>query len=127
MKRVGLKKIDIKDLREESRKEGMSGISTRFIMKAIDNALSDSEKGMITPISIMDSLTRQVKEQLIDEEFRNNCLELIQKVVREEYLYILETEIAKAFITAYEEQAQSLFDNYLDNAEAYTTRQRLKK
>ena len=46
--------------------------------------------------------------------------------MREEYLRILETEIAKAFITAYEEQAQSLFDTYLDNAEAYTTRQRLK-
>ena len=36
------------------------------------------------------------------------------------------TEIAKAFITAYEEQAQSLFDTYLDNAEAYTTKTKLK-
>ena len=120
-----VKKIDIKDLREEARDEGMSGISTRFIMKGIDNALTDAEKNLITPISIMGSLTRQVKEQLIDEEFRTYCLELL-KVVREEYLRILETEIAKAFITAYEEQAQSLFDNYLDNAEAYTTRQKIK-
>ena len=38
----------------------------------------------------------------------------------------LEKEIAKAFISAYEEQAQSLFDTYLDNAEAHTTRARLK-
>ena len=53
-------------------------------------------------------------------------LELIQKVVREEYLKILENEIAKAFVSAYEEQAQSLFDTYLDNAEAHTTRQRIK-
>jgi serine protein kinase len=120
-----VKKIDIKDLREESRDEGMTGISTRFIMKGIDNALTDAEKDLITPVSIMSSLTKQVKEQLIDEEFRTYCLELL-KVVREEYLRILETEIAKAFITAYEEQAQSLFDNYLDNAEAYTTRQKIK-
>jgi len=120
-----VKKIDIKDLREEARDEGMNGISTRFIMKGIDNALTDAEKDLITPVSIMTSLTRQVKEQLIDEEFRTYCLELL-KVVREEYLRILETEIAKAFITAYEEQAQSLFDNYLDNAEAYTTRQKIK-
>ena len=121
-----VKKIDIKDLREESRDEGMKGISTRFIMKAIDNALTDADKDMITPVSIINSLTKQVKEQLINEEFRTYCLELIQKVVREEYLRILETEIAKAFITAYEEQAQSLFDNYLDNAEAFTTRQKIK-
>ena len=121
-----VKKIDIKDLREESREEGMKGISTRFIMKAIDCALSDSEENYITPVSVISSITKQVKEQLVDEDFRNRCLELIQKVVRDEYLNILESEIAKAFVTAYEEQAQALFDNYLDNAEAYTTRQKLK-
>ena len=121
-----VKKVDIRDLREEARDEGMSGISTRFIMKAVDNALSDSEKGIITPVSVIDALIKQTKEQIIDEEFKTKCLELIQQTVREEYLKMLETEIAKAFISAYSEQAQSLFDTYLDNAEAYTTRQKLK-
>jgi serine protein kinase len=121
-----VKRIDIKDLREESRREGMSGISTRFIAKALDAALAKSEKNMITPISVIDSLTRMIKEQIIDEEFKQHCLEIIQKVVREEYLHILENEIAKAFVSAYEEQAQSLFDTYLDNAEAHTTHQKLK-
>jgi len=121
-----VRKVDIKDLREEAKHEGMEGISTRFITKALDNALTASEKNMITPVSVIESLTKMVKEQIIDEQFKTRCLEIIQKVVREEYLKILETEIAKAFITAYEEQAQSLFDTYLDNAEAYTTRARLK-
>jgi serine protein kinase len=121
-----VKRIDIKDLREETRNEGMKGISTRFIIKALDYALTNSDKDMITPISVIDSLIRKVKEQIVDEEYKQTCLEIIQKVVREEYLKILETEIAKAFVSAYEEQAQSLFDTYLDNAEAFATRQRLK-
>ena len=121
-----VRKVDIKDLREEAKNEGMDGISTRFITKALDNALTASDKGMITPVTVMDSLTRMVKEQIVDEQFKTRCLEILQKVVREEYLKILENEIAKAFITAYEEQAQTLFDTYLDNAEAYTTRSRLK-
>jgi len=121
-----VKRIDIRDLREEARDEGMSGISTRFIAKTLDDALTNSEKDMITPVSVIESLTKKVKDQIVDEEFKQNCLELIQKVVREEYLRILETEIAKAFVSAYEEQAQSLFDTYLDNAEAFTTHQRLK-
>jgi len=121
-----VRKIDIRDLRDEARNEGMFGISTRFIMKAVDNALAESEKNIITPISIMDSVTKQVKEQLADAEFRERCLGLIQHIVREEYLKILENEIAKAFIAAYEEQAQSLFDTYLDNAEAFTTHSKLK-
>jgi serine protein kinase len=121
-----VRKVDIKDLREEAKHEGMDGISTRFITKALDNALTASDKSMVTPVSVMESLTKMVKEQIIDEQFKTRCLEIIQKTVREEYLKILETEVAKAFITAYEEQAQSLFDTYLDNAEAYTTRARLK-
>lgn len=121
-----VKKIDINDLRDEAPREGMKGISTRFIMKAVDNALSDSDKDFITPISMMDSLIRQVKEQIIDADFSNRCLELIRSTVRNEYLRMLENEIAKAFITAYEEQAQSIFENYLDNAEAYTTKQKMK-
>jgi len=121
-----VKRIDIEDLRDEARKEGMSGISTRFIAKALDSALSDSDKNMITPVTVIESLTRMVKDQIVDEEFKQHCLEIIQKIVREEYLAILENEIAKAFISAYEEQAHSLFDTYLDNAEAHTTRQKLK-
>ena len=121
-----VKNIDINDLRSEHREEGMTGISTRFIMKSIDHALVNSENGVVTPVGVMKSITKMVNEQIVDEEFRTHCLELIQNVVREEYLKILETEIAKAFITAYEEQAQSLFDTYLDNAEAYTTKQKMK-
>jgi serine protein kinase len=121
-----VKRIDIKDLREETNNEGMNGISTRFITKAIDSALTDSDKGIITPVSVMESLTSMVKEQIIDEEFKQKCLQIIQQIVREEYLSILESEIAKAFVSAYEEQAQSLFDNYMDNAEAFTTHQKLR-
>jgi serine protein kinase len=121
-----VKKIDIKDLRDEARDEGMDGISTRFIMKSIDSALSDSDKNMVTPNAIMESLIRQVKEQIISDEDKDRYLEILQKIIREEYLKILENEIAKAFITAYSEQAQSLFDSYLDNAECYTTRTTVK-
>lgn len=121
-----VRKVDIKDLREEVRHEGMDGISTRFITKAIDAALSDSDKTFITPMRVIDSLIKQVKEQVVNDESRKQYLEILQKLIREEYLKILEGEIAKAFVNAYEEQAQSLFDNYMDNAEAFTTKQRMK-
>jgi serine protein kinase len=121
-----VKRIDIRDLRDEASNEGMNGISTRFIMKSIDAALTDSDKKMITPVSIIESLTSMVKDQINDEEFKSKCLKIIQHTVREEYLKVLENEIAKAFVSAYEEQAQALFDTYLDNAEAFTTHQNMK-
>jgi len=121
-----IKRVDVKDLREEVRDEGMTGISTRFVMKSIDNALADSEKNIITPISIRDSLIKQVKEQITNEEDRNRYLAFLQKSLHEEYLKILEKEITKAFVSAYEEQAESLFDNYLDHAEAYVNATKVK-
>ena len=121
-----IKKVDIKDLREEVEDEGMTGISTRFVMKAIDAALSDSTKNMITPISIRDALIKQVKEQIVNAEERKICLQFLQKTLHEEYLSILEKEITKAFVTAYEEQAESLFNNYLDHAEAYVNSTKVK-
>ena len=121
-----VKKVDIKDLREEVLDEGMTGISTRFIMKAIDAALADSTKNMITPISIRDSLIKQVKEQIVNADERKYCLQFLQKILHEEYLSLLEKEITKAFVTAYDEQAESLFDNYLDHAEAYVNNTQVK-
>lgn len=121
-----IKKVDIKDLREEVEDEGMKGISTRFIMKAIDAALADSNKGMITPISIRDTLIKQVKEQITSSDDRKFYLEHLQKSLHEEYLAILEKEITKAFVTAYDEQAESLFNNYLDHAEAFVNNTKVK-
>lgn len=120
------KKIDIKDLREEARHEGMTGISTRFIMKAIDNALSDSDKNMITPMSVRDALIKQVKESTLPDDERNNYLSLLQRTLYDEYLKILEKEIAKAFVNAFSEQAESIFQSYLDNVEAYVNKSLIK-
>lgn len=121
-----IKKVDINDLREEVRDEGMTGISTRFIMKAIDSALADSEKNMVTPISIRDALVKQVKEQVVVEDLREKYLSFLQKELHDEYLKILEKEITKAFVSAYTEQAEALFNNYLDHAEAYVNATKVK-
>lgn len=121
-----IKKIDINDLREEVRDEGMTGLSTRFIMKAIDAAVADSDRNMVTPISIRDALVKQVKEQVIVEDLREKYLSFLQKELHDEYLKILEKEITKAFVSAYQEQAASLFDNYLDHAEAYVNATKVK-
>ena len=57
------KKIDVQELRDDTKREGMNGISTRFIMKALDNALSDNVEGnCINPINVREALINMVKE-----------------------------------------------------------------
>ena len=57
------KKLDVQELRDDTKREGMYGISTRFIMKALDNALSDNVEGnCINPINVREALINMVKE-----------------------------------------------------------------
>lgn len=121
------KRIDISELREEAGSyEGMKGISTRFIIKAIDNALSNSEYNCINPLSIMESIIKSVKELDIGADDKKRYLGFIQDTIRKEYNKILEKEITKAFIHSFKEQAESLFNNYIDNAEAFVNKSKIK-
>ncbi len=45
------KKVELHELKEDAHREGMSGISTRFIMKALDYALADNDGICINPIN----------------------------------------------------------------------------
>ncbi|HEY8462469.1 MAG TPA: PrkA family serine protein kinase [Bacillota bacterium] len=121
------KKVDLNELREEAtNREGMSGISTRFIMKALDTALADSESNCINPLAVMETLVKAIKELSLPEEERKNYLTFVQDILRKEYHRLLELEVTKAFIHGYREQAQDLFNNYLDHAEAYANRTKIK-
>ncbi|WP_315117963.1 PrkA family serine protein kinase [uncultured Clostridium sp.] len=125
--RGGTKKIDILELKDESDiKEGMSGISTRFIIKAIDNAICECKNSCINPLSIMESLIKSIKDLDIPEEDKKKYLSFIQDIIRKEYNRILENEINMAFIQGFKEGAETLFNNYLDNAEAYVNNTKMK-
>ena len=121
------KKIDVQELKEDTKREGMSGISTRFIMKALDNALSDNVSGnCINPINVREALIGMVKEADLSDDIRKQYLELLQDTLHKEYLELLEKEITRAFVYSYQEQAEALFQNYLDHAEAYVNKTKVR-
>ncbi len=121
------KKIDVHELRDDTKREGMNGISTRFIMKALDNALSDNVAGnCINPITVREALINMTKEADLPDDTRKQYLDFLQDILHKEYLEVLEKEITKAFVYSYQEQAESLFQNYLDHAEAYVNKTRVK-
>lgn len=120
------KRIDILELKDEAEREGMTGISTRFIFKAIDTALVESECHCINPIGLIEVLLKEVKEMTIADELKKKYLGFLQDTVKKEYHRILEKEVTRAFIHGYKEQAEDLFDNYLDHAEAYANKTKLK-
>lgn len=120
------RKIDILELREETSREGMTGISTRFIMKALDTALSESDYNCINPISVMETIVKSIRELAIGDEEKTRYIRFVQDSIKKEYNKILEKEVTKAFIIGYREQAESLFNNYLDHSEAFVNKTKIK-
>lgn len=121
------KRIDVEELRQDTKREGMEGISTRFIMKALDNALAEhAEARCINPISVREALVSMVREADLPDDTRKAYLEILQNCLHKEYQELLEQEITKAFVYAFSEQAEALFQNYLDHAEAYVNKSRVK-
>ncbi len=120
------RKIDILELKDEASREGMTGISTRFIMKALDMALSESEHDCINPICVIETIIKSVRDLAVSDEEKSKYVRFMQDAIKKEYNKILEREVTKAFIYGYREQAESLFNNYLDHSEAFINKTRLK-
>jgi serine protein kinase len=119
------KKLSARELQDDIKREGMFGISTRFIMKALDNALSQNPDS-IHPISVREALIAMVREADLAEDVKKQYLEFLQDTLHKVYLELLEKDITKAFIYSYKEQAETLFQNYLDHAEAYVTKSKVR-
>jgi len=97
----------------------------RQLRQQLDNALTQSPEG-VTPIHIREALISMVKEADFPDRTQKRYLEFLQDTIHKAYLEILEREITKAFVYAYEEQAEALFQNYLDHAEAFVNKTSVK-
>ncbi len=123
----GFTEDNIKELRSEGAREGMEGISPRYIQDKISNALvSEKSQSSINPFMVMNELEAGLKHHslLTSDEQRKRYKELLA-VVKEEYEDIVKNEVQRA-IAADEDALKRLCGNYIDNVKAYTQRERVK-
>jgi serine protein kinase len=123
----GFTEDNIKELRKESQREGMEGISPRYIQDKISNALVNyQEEGYINPFMVMNELESGLKNHALvtNEDDRKRYRDLLS-VVRDEYTEIVKNEVQRA-ISADEEAIKRLCGNYIDNIKAYTQRERVR-
>ncbi|HEX9619335.1 MAG TPA: serine protein kinase [Polyangiaceae bacterium] len=117
----------VKELRKESKREGMEGISPRYVQDKISNALvSDVGEGTINPFMVMNELEKGLSHHSLvtSEDQRKRYRDMIG-VVKREYEEIVKNEVQRA-ISADEEAIAKLAANYIDNIKAYTLKERVK-
>jgi serine protein kinase len=122
----GYTQDNVKELRKEAKREGLDGMSPRYVQDKISNALvRDGSEGYINPFMVLNELEKGLTSSLIaSEEQRRRYAELIA-VVKSEYDEIVKNEVQRA-ISADEEAIARLCANYIDNIRAYLMKQKLK-
>ena len=124
---TGYTEDNIKELRKEAGREGMEGISPRYIQDKISNALvSDIGEGCANPFMILNELESGLKNHSLirSEDQRKRYRELLD-VVKQEYEDIVKNEVQRA-ISADEDSIAKLCANYVDNIKAYTQKEKVK-
>lgn len=122
----GFKQKDITELQQEAGEEGMNGVDPRYIINRLSSALIRTGNNCINPLDVL----RAIKDGLdqhpsITKEDRERLLNFIS-FARQEFDELAKKEVQKAFVYSFEDSARVLFENYLDNVEAYCRGVKLK-
>jgi serine protein kinase len=122
----GFKQKDLAELQAEAVDEGMSGVDPRYVINRLSSALIRTSTECINPLDVLRALKDGLDQHpSITKEERDRLLNFIS-VARKEYDEMAKKEVQKAFVYSYEESAKILFDNYLDNVEAYCNGVKIK-
>ena len=115
----GFRQKDLKLIKAQTEREGMDGISPRFVINRLSSSLIRPNTRCINPIDVLHALKDGFDSHgTFTREEREKCDHLIADV-RREYDEIAKTDVQKAFFVSFEQEALTLLDNYLDHVEAY--------
>jgi serine protein kinase len=123
----GFTEDHVKELRKAATKEGMIGISPRYVQDKISNALvKDPDLVSLNAFMVLNELESGLKNHSLisNDEERERYRELLG-VVKEEYTDIVKNEVQKA-IAADEGAMKRLCGNYIDNLRAYVLKEKVR-
>lgn len=123
----GYTEDNVKELRKEAIREGLEGISPRYIQDKISNTLVKySHLGCINPFMVFNELESGLRHHtLISSEERRREYKEILAAVKQEYEDIIKNEVQRA-ISADESAIANLCANYIDNVKAYTQKEKVR-
>jgi serine protein kinase len=123
----GFTQDNVKELRKETMREGMDGISPRYIQDKISNALvSERSDNGINPFMVLNEMASGLKQNsmITDEKIKERYLQLLD-VVKGEYEEVVKNEVQRA-ISSDEDAIKRLCSNYIDHVKAYTQKEKVK-
>src|ERR1700747_1562492 len=107
--------------------EGMDGASTRFAFKVLAATFNhDTAEVGADAVHLMYVLEHSIRREQLSEETEKRYLEFIKAELVPRYAEFIGKEIQKAYLESYGDYGQTLFDRYVDYADAWIEDQDFK-
>lgn len=124
---------ELKKFRIKYPKDGLSGVSPRFIQDKISVCLAsrlfgeEKERQCVLASHFFEEVKRSLYDssKFENEKERSHYLELLKIIEENEYPKMQEKDV-EAALSFREERAKELFDQYIENVKAYVTGEKIK-
>jgi serine protein kinase len=123
----GVNRSDAERARNKLPDEGLSGVSPRFVINALSNAIIQSDKRSLTTMDVLLALKDGIESDArIDAKKKRKWVDYL--VVARKYFYNrwVKEDVHKAMFVSFEQEAQDLLDKYLDEVEATLDNRQIK-
>lgn len=123
----GYNEENVKELRKEAVREGLEGISPRYIQDKLSNSLVKyGDTGSLNPFMVFNELESGLKHHnLVNSKEQLEHYREMLAITRQEYEDIVKNDVQKA-ISLDETAIETLCANYIDNVKAYTQKEKVR-
>jgi serine protein kinase len=115
----GVSRSEVEKLRASAPDEGLAGVSPRFVINALSNAIIQSSVKSLTSMQVLIALKDAIESDArMDAKRKARLVDFLVTVRKDFYNRWVKEDVHKALFVSFEQEAQQLLDKYLDEVEA---------
>src|SRR5512134_1687641 len=115
----GFTAADVPRIRQESTDEGLTGVSPRFVINAVSNAITRNNVASLTSMEMLLALKDAIEtDARMDASRKKQWIEFLVLARKDFYNRWVKEDVHRALFASFQEEAQQLLEKYLDEIEA---------
>ena len=115
----GFSETEAARLRAESQDEGLSGVSPRFVINALSNAITRGNARSLTSMELLLAIKDAIESDArMDAKQKKQWFDHLVTARKEFYNRWVKEDVHRALFASFQDEAQQLLEKYLDEIEA---------
>ncbi|NHZ35939.1 serine protein kinase [Massilia sp. CCM 8692] len=125
----GMNRADVRRIKEKDKTpdEGLAGVSPRFVINALSNAIISSNRKSLSTMDVLLALKDGIESDArIDPKKKRKWVDYLVLTRKDFYNRWVKEDVHKALFVSFEQEAQDLLNKYLDEVEAMLDNRQIK-